>query len=238
MKELFKVKETIVRIIADDYRYIEIAKKKIIETRAKLENYIVKEPFFKTTLEPYSCEKNAPKIVKKMCWASKLAQVGPMASVAGAIAEFAVHAMVESGATYAIVDNGGDIAFFTDREIIVGIYAGDSPISIALKFSPTDKILGVCTSSGTVGHSISFGYADAVTVISENVVLADALATAICNEIKENAGEKDIQEVLNDYKIKNLARGIIVIKGKYLGMAGELPEIVEAKINPEIITKG
>ncbi|RLF60882.1 MAG: UPF0280 family protein [Thermoplasmata archaeon] len=237
MRDQFRIKETVVTIISDKREYIKKAKEEIIEARSRLEDYIIRNPLFKITLEPYECEKNAPQIVKRMCEASKLAQVGPMASVAGAIAEYAVRAMVKSGATYAIVDNGGDIAFFTDREITVGIYAG-SAISIALKFPPTEKIMGICTSSGTLGYSISFGYADAVSVISENVALADALATAICNDIKKDAGKKEIEEILHIYKKKNLARGIIVIKGKYIGMVGDLPKIIRTKINPNIITRG
>jgi hypothetical protein len=109
--------------------------------------------------------------------------VGPMASVAGTIAELALEAMIENGAEYGIVENGGDIAIFTDEDVRVGLYTGKSE-GLCMIVPPTK--IGICTSSGTLGHSISFGGADAATVISKSVAVADAGATLLGNSVREN----------------------------------------------------
>ncbi|MCK7460695.1 MAG: UPF0280 family protein [Sphingobacterium sp.] len=104
----------------------------------------------------------------------------PMAAVAGAISQQAVRAMVDEGCKHCLVDNGGDIAMRTNRTVTVGLYAGEcTPNYLAIEVPATKKMLGICTSSGTVGPSISFGKADLVTVISEDVALADACATKL-----------------------------------------------------------
>ena len=114
---------------------------------------------------------------------SAIIGVGPMACVAGAIAGFAVQAMIDAGATYAIVDNGGDICILNDEPAVVGIYAGSSPFrDIALEIPARSSPLGICTSSGTVGPSISFGCADAATVISEDVALQMLLRRSKCQQ--------------------------------------------------------
>ncbi len=110
--------------------------------------------------------------------------IGPMAAVAGAIAGFAVQAMTDEGATYAVVDNGGDICILNDQPLLVGIYAGPSPIrDLAFEIPARTGPLGICTSSGTVGPSISFGFADAAVAVSQDVALADAAATALGNAV-------------------------------------------------------
>ena len=236
MKAIFKLKETIATIIADKEEYIEVAEQSIRLSRAELESYIRKDPFFRITLEPYACKAGGPEIVERMSKASFLAGVGPMAAVAGTIAALAVEAMVKKGATHAIVDNGGDIALINDREVLVGIHAGSSSLGLGFRLEPSDEILGICTSSGTVGPSLSFGYADAATVISKDVALADAVATALGNEIKEGKTE-EIKKALEKIKRKEI-EGALVIKGKNIGFFGNLPELIRAKIKPEIITKG
>lgn len=128
-----------------------------------------------------------------MACAGERVGVGLIASVAGEIAEFVVKARVRAEANHAIVDNGGDIAMVIGRPIIVGIYAGSSKTNnTRLKFQPLNTIIGVCTSSGTLGPSLSFGHADAAT--ATDVFLADAAATALGNSIKEE-NEKQMEEV-------------------------------------------
>lgn len=126
---------------------------------------------------------------------------------------------------------------YINHPVIVGIYAGDIKITnIGLKFQSLQNIIGICTSSATIGPSLSFGRADAATVISKDVILADAAATALGNSIKEKSKasiEKALTSIGND-KIE----GMIAIVGDTMGIWGKLPEIVKVKVDYEFITKG
>ena len=228
MKERFTLKETFAWITADEKRYIEIAKAELKERRKDLERFVRWQPYFAVTLEEYQIEEKneLPEIVLRMIESARKFGIGPMSAVAGTLAEFAVAAMRDAGATYAMVDNGGDVALVTDREVLVGVYAGESPFSnkIALKIPPTSSLLGICTSSGTVGHSISFGNADAATVVSNSASLSDAAATALCNSVT------DAQSVKNAFHtIEHLEsiRGALVIYKDMLATWGEMPEITK-----------
>jgi ApbE superfamily uncharacterized protein (UPF0280 family) len=231
MRESFRLKETFVWITADEKRYIEIAKREIKERRKDLERFVRWYPYFLVTLESYQVEEtevgteNIPDIVRRMIEPAEKFHIGPMSAVAGALAEFAVEAMQDAEATYAMVDNGGDVALISDREILVGIYAGESPFSnkIALKLKPSPALVGICTSSGTVGHSISFGHADAATVISNSASLSDAAATALCNSVT------DAQSISTAFHSVNHVEGIegaLVIYKDKLATWGRIPEIV------------
>ncbi len=230
----FKYKETVVTILAEDVRYYDIAVKAIIEARREIEDTIRKDPTFQITLEPMDCDGN---VVGRMCRASKLANVGPMATVAGMIAQYAVERMVESGASFAVIDNGGDIAMFLDRPITVGIFTYDLTLSMKIE---REGFYAVCTSSGTIGHSISFGFADASTIFAEDACVADAFATALGNMIREDFGKKEIERTLENFyaKAKRWVDGALVIKGKIVGMIGKIPKLVKADVKPELITRG
>ncbi|MEM2924627.1 MAG: UPF0280 family protein [Methanocellales archaeon] len=236
MRQRFQLRETIATLIADEVKYIEEAIKSIKYHRRQLEEYISRDPFFKITLEPYECSEGAPEIVKLMCEASKKAGVGPMAAVAGAIAELALKAMMEKGASHAIVENGGDIAILNDRETVIGIYAGESPFkNLGLLLEPRDKPLGICTSSGTVGPSLSFGNADATTVIANTASLADACATLLGNEVKDKSS---VKSAINNIKGIEGVEGALVIIGNTLAAWGNIPRIVEVSLSPDCITRG
>lgn len=226
---LLQVNETIATIIADE-RFIPIAEAEIIRQRSAIENYIREDPRFRTTLEPYPVRKDAPRIVRCMAEAGGKAGVGPMAAVAGAIAEFALKAMMEAGATHAIVDNGGDMAMTISQPVTMGIFTGDSKIkNLGLKFKPRPGIIGVCTSSGTVGHSLSFGQADAAIVISRDVCLADAMATALGNAIKDKNSAR-IEKAMNACFIEGI-EGMMVIIDDIIGVCGNLPEILKIRMD-------
>jgi len=236
IKEHFQLKETIVTIAADNQAHIEAAKEAIRIHRAALEMYILSDPYFQLILEPYECPKIAPEVVRRMIKAGNTMGIGPMSAVAGTISALAVEAMVEAGAKYAIVDNGGDIALINDRPVIVGIYAGQSPIkNLGLVFEPRDSITGVCTSAGTVGPSISFGMADAAAIISDDVSLADAAATALGNEV--GIGKESVEASFNAIKGIPGIKGALVIQGEYIGMWGQVPKITQADVKYEYITK-
>lgn len=235
-RHFLKVKETMATIIADE-KFIPIAEAEIIHERGLLENYIREDLQFRTTLKPYPVRPNAPEIVRAMAEAGARAGVGPMAAVAGAIAEFSLKAMIEAGATHAIVDNGGDMAMILSQPVTVGIFTGPAKIKdIGFKFEPQPGIIGLCTSSGTVGHSLSFGRADAATVISRDVCLADAMATALGNAIKSKNSRR-IEEAMNSLWIEGI-EGMMVIIDDVIGLCGNLPEIVKIRMDIEKISKG
>ncbi len=229
----FQLKETIVTLIAEHESEITAAITAIRKQRRELEAYITRDPFFAVTLEPYDLKGDAPEIVEWMVEATEKVGCGPMAAVAGAIAGFALSAMIEKGASYAIVDNGGDIALTTDRPLKVGIYAGGSAINdLALEIAPT-PLLGICTSSATVGPSISFGIADAASVLSPDVALADAAATALGNALTTDDAIEDAFSVVKDISEID---GAFIIHRDRLALWGELPSFVMVDVNPELIT--
>ncbi len=230
MKERFRIKETFVWITADEKRYIEIAKEELKRRRNDLERFTRWHPYFLVTLESYQIEEKnkIPEIVTRMKESAGKFGIGPMSAVAGTLAEFAVEAMRDAGATYAMVDNGGDVALISDREVLVGIYAGESPFSnrIALKLHPSSSLFGVCTSSGTVGHSISFGNADAATVISNSASLSDAAATALGNSVTD---AQSVSKAFGAVKHVEGIKGALIIYKDTLATWGEIPEVVETK---------
>jgi ApbE superfamily uncharacterized protein (UPF0280 family) len=194
----------------------EILKK----VRKELEEYIAKNPKFAKTFRPYPVSLFSPGIIKLMSWAAKRANVGPMAAVAGAIAETIGKSLLKYSKDV-IVENGGDIFVKLSKPRRIGVYAGKSTFSekIAIEISPNDTPLGICTSAGTVGHSVSFGAADAVLVTARSCALADAAATAIGNVVKS---EETIEEGLNiAKKIKGL-HGVLIIKNEVMGAWGTL----------------
>ena len=192
----------------------------VLKHRGSLESYIGRHPIFLTTLEPYQAEAAAPTIVKEMARVSQLAGVGPMAAVAGAIAE-AIGRDLLALSPDIIVENGGDIFLKISQKRLVGIYAGQSSFAkkIALEIMPGETPLGICTSSGTVGHSLSLGSADAVVVLSPSTALADAAATALCNIIK---AADDIPQAIEKAQSIEGVRGLVIIVGDKMGVWGKV----------------
>jgi ApbE superfamily uncharacterized protein (UPF0280 family) len=216
------VEETDLLIFADS-NLQETAQNAVFTLRHQLKTHISRFPEFASTLEPLHLQTDAPPLIREMLKAARLAQVGPMASVAGALAEQVGRNLLDH-TTQVIVENGGDIFLKVSRDITVGIYAGASPLSnkLAVKIPSTSTPLGVCTSSGTVGHSLSFGRADAVTVIAVSTALADATATAIGNQVKE---AKNIAHGLDIVQnIEGIAGVLIIVDDKF-GVWGDV-EIV------------
>jgi ApbE superfamily uncharacterized protein (UPF0280 family) len=229
----FELRETITTILADESSHVDAAVEGIIHARQAVERCIAGDPFFGATFEPYTPESEDP-VVLRMVSAAMKAGVGPMAAVAGAIAWSGAEAMQEEGAGIGVVDNGGDIALFSDRELLIGVHAGNSPISdrVAFAVPPTSEILGICTSSGTVGPSISFGIADAVTVFSHDVALSDAWATAICNKIRPD--DTSVLMRINPVEVT----GVFSVIGEWTNSYGQLPPLVRATVRKELITAG
>jgi len=218
----------------------------ILKQRFELKSYIRRNPDFLTSYEPVivgdlndelanNCSGKSisdvpPLIVSLMARAGRRAEVGPMAAVAGTISQLSMGYIVENGANYVIVDNGGDVALKTDRNVILGLYAGYSSLSgklgFKIKFGKTP--MGICTSSGTVGHSISFGRSDSVTVFADEASTADAIATSIGNAA---IGEKDQDAVQRSLEraddFRKSMQGVMIVVGESAGTLGKIPKLVQ-----------
>jgi len=196
------------------------ARKLVVKYRQMLEEYIESHPSFLTSLEPLAVADDAPQIVGSMAEAAGKAGVGPMAAVAGAIAE-AVGSELAAFSPEVIVENGGDIYIKSSGKRLIGIYAGKSPLTgrVGLEIEAKDTPLGVCTSSGTVGHSLSYGQADAVIALSQSTALADAAATAIGNRISQPS---DIPGGIEFARSIGGLKGVIIILGEQVGVWGEV----------------
>jgi ApbE superfamily uncharacterized protein (UPF0280 family) len=213
------VKETDLLVRADRDLSAE-ARESVLRYRYQLETYISVNPEFAKSLVPLRNGHDAPEMIREMIRSSQLANVGPMAAVAGAIAESVSKDLLKLSREV-IVENGGDIYLVTSKERAIGIYAGDSPLSlkIGIIIGPEDSPLGICTSSGTVGHSLSFGKADAVCILSRSATLADAAATAVGNIIQ---GKKDIELGLERGREIEGVSGVLVIVDEKMGVWGDI----------------
>ena len=191
----------------------------IVKCRTPLEEYISNHPLFLHSLVPCAVENEAPNIVREMARVSRITGVGPMAAVAGAIAE-AVGRDLLAYSPEIIVENGGDIFAKVSQRRLIGVYASESEFTgnIALEIDPEQTPLGICTSSGTVGHSLSLGAADAVIVLAHSAAFADAAATAIGNQV---LAADSIGSLIEKVKaIENLA-GVVIIKDNKMGLWGD-----------------
>jgi len=184
-----RIEETDLHILADR-DVTDTAIDLILQYRTQLENYILKNPGFSASLDPLKVDNLAPPMVRGMMQAGILAGVGPMAAVAGAVAEYVGLALLQNGCEEVMVENGGDIFVSRKKECTVAIFAGESPLSykVGLRLTAEDMPVGICTSSGTVGHSLSFGDADSVTVVARSTLVADAVATRLGNEVGHGGG--------------------------------------------------
>lgn len=215
-----QVRETDLHVLADTNLQDE-AYRLVLQYRYQLESYGAAHPDFLSSLTSLPFDATAPPIVKEMLRAGRAANVGPMAAVAGAVAEFVGKDLLKQGAKEIIVENGGDIFIHRHKECTIGIFAGTSPLTnkVGMKISQKSMPLGICTSSGTVGHSLSFGKADSVTVLAQSVSLADAVATRLGNEIKQN---KDINHALEIAKAIDKILGVVIVRDQQLGAWGEV----------------
>jgi len=211
--------ETDLLVLADKNLYDQ-AIASILKYREQLQSFILANPEFEKTFNPYRVSLFAPKIVRNMAWAAARCNVGPMAAVAGAMAELVGQDLLFHSKEI-IVENGGDNFLKINRTRKIGIYAGDSPLSekIAIEIDPKDTPCGICTSSGTVGPSFSFGKADAVCVISRSAALADASATAIGNVVL------DVDTIEKGLAVARKTRGlsgVLIIKDDKMGIFGKI----------------
>ncbi len=190
------------------------------QTRRQLESYIAAHPDFALTFEPYLVRAGAPGIILEMVRAGNVCGVGPMAAVAGALAEIVGRWLLQD-CPEVVVENGGDIFIKIVERASVAILAGKSPLSgkIALLVEPGSGPLGISTSSGTLGHSYSKGKADAAMVMASSGALADAAATAVGNVVQSSA---DLERALDLARSIEGITGAVVICGEKMALWGDV----------------
>ncbi len=218
------VKETDLYISVDEPSYVSQLEKKtenlVLALRYDLEEYIATDPVFKSTLKPHAPAPGAPLLARTMCDAARVAGVGPLAAVAGAFAEAVGRELLKT-CKEVIVENGGDIFMAATHKRRVAVFAGKSPFTgrLAIEISPEKTPLGICTSSGTVGPSLSMGKADAVIIISASTPLADAAASAAGNVVKNKKEVKKGIEIAR--KIPGIL-GAVAIKDDKMAAWGDV----------------
>ncbi len=218
-----KIKETDLHIQADR-DVLRRAEEIVMQCRLQLEEHIIRYPEFYSSLMPLPKVFTAPPLIKEMYDAGRIAGVGPMAAVAGGIAESVGKKLLAEGVEEIIVENGGDIFLSRRGESRIAIFAGESPLSCKVGIELSAPMpWGVCTSSGTVGHSLSMGEADSVTVVARSTLLADAAATRLGNEVGKAAGGKDsVNRALGIIQEIEGVVGGVVICGEILGAIGDV----------------
>ena len=226
LKETFRLKETQCTIIADKKQGIQTAIKSITQNRKALEEHVKAHPKFLYTLAPIPVPAE-PLVAKLMAEAAEKANVGPMAAVAGVLADLAVKDMVSAGCEVAVVENGGEIAATSNMPIDVAVAAGDTPLSKRFGFRLTDFPMGIATSSGRFSHALSFGDAEAATVFCRNAGLADAAATAVGNVVKGDDYRSAIQRGIDKALSIQGVEGVLIMYGGLVGTAGKIPQLIK-----------
>ena len=219
----FTHKEAAFRICCDKFDAVTA---QIVRQRRILEDYIERDPDFRDSLEPIDLHTDAPEIAQRMARAARLLGVGPMAAVAGAMAQCAAEAALEAGAAEAIVENGGDIYLRAAEPVIIALVTGTAKLADQLAFSlqPQDTPVAICSSSGKMGHSKSLGRCDLAAVIAPDAALADAAATQAANLV---GSVEDVDPTLERIAGVEGIDGLMIVKDDRVGLAGSLPPLVK-----------
>ena len=227
-KQVFQFKETNCFIISDRKSAIDKAISSIKYHRDELDRYVKTHPKFLYSLEPVSA-KDGPLIARLMVEASEKVNVGPMAAVAGALADRAVRDMIDTGCRIAIVENGGEVSAVSNRPIDIALLAGDSLLSKQIGFRLEEFPTGVATSSGLFSHALSFGEAEAVTVFAVNAGLADAVSTAVGNLVKGDDCRGAIERGINEALSVEGVKGVFISYRGFVGKAGQIPKMIKVR---------
>jgi ApbE superfamily uncharacterized protein (UPF0280 family) len=215
--------EAVLHICCDQF---DVVVAQIVRQRRILEEYIARHPEFQSALEPIDLRADAPQVARHMAWAARRAGVGPMAAVAGAMAQIAAEAALAAGAEEAIVDNGGDIYLKAVEPVVVALGTGTTRLADRLAFSvePHETPISICSSSGKMGHSMSFGLCDLATIVAKDAALADAAATQAGNLVKTI---DDMDAALERILRIDGVDGVMLVKDDRVGLAGHLPQLVK-----------
>lgn len=218
-------KEAVFRICCNRFDAVTA---EIVNQRHFLDDYIESQPAFRDSFEPIELLSDAPQVAQRMARAARFVGVGPMAAVAGAMAQYAAEAGLKAGAGEVIVENGGDLYLKAAEPVIIALNAGTEKLSNRLGFSlqPSDTPISICSSSGQMGHSTSLGACDLATVVAKDAALADAAATQAANLVNS---EEDVNPALNRIAAIEGIDGVVIVKNDKVGLAGNLPPLVKIK---------
>ena len=217
----FSWKDTNLRVACASF---ELVTRTVVEARRQLERYIARHPAFRTAMEPLPLLDDPPEAARRMAAASELTGLGPMAAVAGTLAQLGAEAALAGGCDEAIVENGGDIFLVAIAPVTIALHAGAALGSrLAFHIDPHQTPLALCSSSGTMGHSLSLGRCDLATVASRDASLADAAATLVGNLVRT---EGDLTPALERVGAIPGIDGILAVVGGRIGLWGQLPPLV------------
>jgi ApbE superfamily uncharacterized protein (UPF0280 family) len=221
----FVHREAALRICCDQF---DVVAAEVVRQRQILGDYIRRQPEFQSSLVPLELLADAPPIARRMARAARLVGVGPMAAVAGAVAQFAAEAALAAGATEVIVDNGGDIYLKAVEPVVIRLATGTTGLADRLAFllEPTDTPVAICSSSGTMGHSMSLGRCDLATIVATDGALADAVATAAANLVQT---ADDVDAALERIAQIPGVAGVLLVKDDRIGLAGHLPQLIKTQ---------
>ncbi|MBD3201953.1 MAG: hypothetical protein GF316_18195 [Candidatus Lokiarchaeota archaeon] len=244
-KHRFSEKESDVTIISDSQDAIIKAKESFYYHRKVIEEFVKKNKVFLKSFSPVKLKSNQP-IIRLMLNASEIFDVGPMAAVAGALADIMLDTMRNTSREeyilprIALVENGGEIAIDSKEELTIALFAGNNELNLNLGFKIQEKDcpIGIGTSSATIGHAISLGNADAVTVFAKNATLADTGATKIANMVQGDDIEKSIKNALDVADDIDEIQGVFINRENQIGKTGKLPTIVKIEGNKDKIIAG
>jgi ApbE superfamily uncharacterized protein (UPF0280 family) len=219
----FRHREAVFRICCSRFDAVTA---EIVRQRKILEDYIDAYPDFRDSFGPVEVGSDAPEVVLRMARAAQLVGVGPMAAVAGAMAQFACEAGLEAGAQEAIVENGGDIYLRAAEPVIIGLGTGTAEYADRLAFSlqADDTPISICSSSGQMGHSDSLGQCDLATVVAKDAAIADAAATQAANFVR---AVEDVDSALERIAGIEGIEGVLIVKDDRIGLSGKLPQLVK-----------
>jgi len=223
--QTFTYREAVFRICCEQY---DAVTHEIVTQRHILEAYIQRHPEFQEALVPIPLKDDAPEVALRMARAAQLVGVGPMAAVAGAMAQCAAQAGLKAGALDVIIENGGDIYLQTVAPVVIGLAPGTEILTGQLAFSvqPDETPMAICSSSGHMGHSMSLGQCDLATVVARDAALADAAATQAANLVKT---EQDVNPTLERIAAIEGINGLLIVKNDHVGLAGQLPSLVKIR---------
>ncbi len=207
-------------LISSDSYVKDKIEKPLKEFYKLLELCIKRDPSFLKSLSPVKSKSYFPEIIKEMCDKSNIFNVGPMATVAGAVCEY-LAANLSRCCSQLTIENGGDVYLKSKRDINAGAYLKNKYFKdkINLKIRKENTPCGLCSSSGKFGHSLSMGRSDLVVVLSGSAISADGAATAIANRISNS---DDIPRTIDHYKKLNDVKGILIVKDSKVGIWGNL----------------
>jgi len=213
-------KESDLLICSDKEIASEIARGILIKYYEQIEEYVMKNPLFLTSLSSLEIDQTAPPIIKEMLENSNVTGIGPFSAVAGAVAQYVGEELLNY-CQELIVENGGDIFLKINEDKIIGVYLGQEfkINNLNLKIKKRSRAFGVASSSSSLGHSLNFGKADLVSVVAKNIIIADSFATAISNRIKK---VEDVDKILAEAKNKLPIEGLLVAFGEKIFLWGDL----------------